>query len=68
MSEIPTQPEIMEQPVQPNAENTADEPKPNGSGQAKRKLSRTKTLPDWKPLGSIRDYFVEQMRQDDIRR
>ena len=25
-----------------------------------------KTLPDWKPLGAIRDYFAEQMRQDNF--
>jgi len=32
------------------------------------KISRSKPLPDWKPLGSIRDYFTEQMRQDSIYR
>jgi hypothetical protein len=24
-------------------------------------------LPDWKPLGTIRDYFTEQMKQDQFR-
>jgi hypothetical protein len=31
------------------------------------KTSRPLTLPDWTPLGSIRDYFAEQIRQDGFR-
>jgi hypothetical protein len=31
------------------------------------KKAQRKPLPDWKPLGSIRDYFAEQIRQDGLR-
>jgi len=30
------------------------------------KNTSTLKLPDWKPLGNVRDYFTEQMRQDSI--
>lgn len=30
------------------------------------KTSRTQPKRDWTPLGSVRDYFTEQMRQDSI--
>lgn len=38
---------------------------PDKPGVSKPKPS--KPLPDWKPLGSIRDYFTEQMKQDQFR-
>lgn len=31
------------------------------------KKAKSKPLPDWKPLGTIRDYFAEQIRQDGFR-
>jgi len=31
------------------------------------KRTQSKPLPDWKPLGSIRDYFSEQIKQDGFR-
>lgn len=47
------------------AENpSASSPVESPSSQAA--VSRSK-LPDFRPLGTIRDYFTEQMKQDAIR-
>ncbi len=35
--------------------------------QAKKSLAPHKVAADWKPLGTVRDYFNEQMRQDNFR-
>jgi len=65
----------MSEPQTPSNTNPSNiEPTPHaGHGDAQAepvrpKISRSKPLPDWKPLGSIRDYFTEQMRQDSIHR
>lgn len=60
-------------PSNPNHPNTQETPHAgHGDAQAEpvrpNKIPRAKPLPDWKPLGSIRDYFTEQMRQDSIYR
>jgi hypothetical protein len=47
-------------PTAPELEQQAEE-----SGQADS-VKRSK-LPDFKPLGAIRDYFTEQMKQDQLR-
>ncbi len=30
------------------------------------KPTPAKKLPDWKPLGTVRDYFTEQMKHDSL--
>ncbi|HEY9745071.1 MAG TPA: hypothetical protein V6C99_02510 [Oculatellaceae cyanobacterium] len=34
------------------------------SSSTPAKPKKKRTLPDWKPLGTIRDSFYEQMKQD----
>jgi hypothetical protein len=65
----------MSEPKLPNQENpltiqqTPDtQPEKATTPEARPKTNRPKPLPDWKPLGTVRDYFTEQMRQDSIYR
>jgi len=53
-------------PTPQNADALANEP--GGQPVPKpEKRPNAKPLPDWKPLGSVRDYFTELMKQDDFR-
>lgn len=53
-------------PTPQKADEMADELK-DSPGQSPIKRPITKPLPDWKPLGAVRDYFTELMKQDDFR-
>lgn len=54
--------QLTNQPSNPNAAANASASECDGDDRVKRSK-----LPDFKPLGAIRDYFTEQMRQDSIR-
>jgi hypothetical protein len=45
----------------PEQEQNAQQPEPETPAQKQRPKNKT---PDWKPLGTVRDYFTEQMKQD----
>lgn len=51
---------------EPELSPTQPEHPPVEAGQAEQPVKRSK-LPDFQPLGAIRDYFTEQMKQDSIR-
>jgi hypothetical protein len=52
-------------------ESQSPEQKPTSQALPAEKPKTTSspktTLPDWKPLGTIRDYFSEQLKQDQQR-
>lgn len=58
-SETPVQQELAAETGAANSEQAA--------APAPSKPSTPLKLPDWTPLGSIRDYFAEQIRQDGFR-
>ncbi len=47
------------------AEQHVQEPSPPESQRVEP--AKCSKLPDFRPLGTIRDYFTEQMKQDSIR-
>lgn len=46
------------------SEKPVEKPQPEQPNAGKPKSAQR----DWKPLGAVRDYFTEQMRQDDVYR
>lgn len=54
----------MSEPEMPKTETASTE---ESAKAVASKPKKSKPLPDWKPLGTIRDYFTEQMKQDHFR-
>lgn len=49
-----------------NALNPTPQKADEQKAQDPVKRPTAKPLPDWKPLGVVRDYFTELMKQDDF--
>ncbi|MCE3234735.1 MAG: hypothetical protein K0Q50_915 [Vampirovibrio sp.] len=52
---------------EPQTSTTESKSTTEPTKSAAPKPKKSKPLPDWKPLGTIRDYFTEQMKQDQFR-
>lgn len=54
--------------TQLKSESAPSPPSPSDTGSSQPEASRkTAAMPDWKPLGDVRDSFYEQMKQDGFR-
>jgi hypothetical protein len=65
MSDNQTPVELTENTSQPATEAEAGNVTPPEAGPTKP--TNPMPIPDWRPLGTIQDYFAEQIRQDGFR-